>query len=133
MMAARAWPLGKRSGWRENRHDHLRGRARTLTRPSPACRYLPEVIKLTLPTPWEGTYPGYHRIRLVAIHCPQAEKAADWEFTYYRQGVLTHVLYRNILANSTHAYALYWSTPQAEWGQSWHIFQTLARTFQPAS
>ena len=71
----------------------------------------------------EGTYPGYHRIRLVAIHYPQAEKAADWEFTYYRQGVLTHVLNRNILANSTHAYALYWSTPQAEWSQSWHIFQ----------
>ena len=81
----------------------------------------------------EGTYPGYHRIRLVAIHYPQAEKAADWEFTYYRQGVLTHVLNRNILTNSTHAYALYWSTPQAEWSQSWHIFQTLARTFQPAS
>ena len=80
----------------------------------------------------EGTYPGYHRIRLVAIHYPQAEKAADWEFTYYHQGVLTHVLNRNILANSTHAYALYWSTPQAEWSQSWHIFQTLARTFQPA-
>ena len=81
----------------------------------------------------EGTYPGYHRIRLVAIRYPQAEKAADWEFTYYRQGVLTHVLNRNILANSTHAYALYWSTPQEEWSQSWHIFQTLARTFQPAS
>ena len=79
-----------------------------------------------------GTYPGYRRIRLMAIHYPQAEKAADWEFTYYHQGVVTHVFNRNILANSTHAYALYWSTPQAEWGQSWHIFQTLARTFQPA-
>ena len=41
MMAARAWPLGKRSGWRENRHDHPKGRARALTRPSPACRHLP--------------------------------------------------------------------------------------------
>ncbi len=81
----------------------------------------------------EGTYPDYHRIRLAAIHYAQAEKAAGWEFTYYRQGVLTHVLNRNILANSTHAYALYWSTPQAEWGQSWHIFQILARTFQPVS
>ena len=80
----------------------------------------------------ESTYPGYHRIRLVAIRYPQAEKAADWEFTYDRQGVLTHVLNRNILANSAHAYALYWSTPQAEWGASWHIFQILARTFQPA-
>jgi hypothetical protein len=51
MMAARAWPLGKRSGWRENRHDHLKGHARTLGRTSPACRYQPAAIKTTLPTP----------------------------------------------------------------------------------
>jgi hypothetical protein len=79
-----------------------------------------------------GTYPGYHRIRLEAISYPQAEKAADWEFTYYRQGVLTHVLNRNVLANATHAYALYWSTPQSQWTQSFPIFEVLARTFQPA-
>jgi tRNA A-37 threonylcarbamoyl transferase component Bud32 len=81
----------------------------------------------------QGTYPGYHRIRLEAISYPQAEKAADWEFTYYRQGVLTHVLNRNVLANPTHAYALYWSTPASEWDQSFRIFQVLASTFRPAS
>jgi hypothetical protein len=80
-----------------------------------------------------STYPGYHRIRLEAIRYPQAEKAADWEFTYYHQGVLTHVLNRNVLANSHHAYALYWSTPESEWGQSWHIFKVLEQTFRPAS
>jgi tRNA A-37 threonylcarbamoyl transferase component Bud32 len=79
-----------------------------------------------------GTYPGYHRIRLEAIRYPQAEKAADWEFTYYRQGLLTHVLNRNVLANARHAYALYWSTPGREWNQSFHIFQVLASTFRPA-
>ena len=81
----------------------------------------------------ESTYPGYHRIRLESVRYPQAEKAADWEFTYYRQGVLTHVLNRNILANAHHAYALYWSTPASEWDQSWHIFKVLARTFRPAA
>ena len=81
----------------------------------------------------ESTYPGYHRIRLESVRYPQAEKAADWEFTYYHQGVLTHVLNRNILANSHHAYALYWSTPESEWGQGWHIFKVLAQTFRPAS
>ncbi len=81
----------------------------------------------------EATYPGYHRIRLQSVHYPQAEKAADWEFTYYHQGVLTHVLNRNILANAQHAYALYWSTPQSQWGQSWHIFKVLAQTFRPAA
>jgi eukaryotic-like serine/threonine-protein kinase len=79
-----------------------------------------------------GTYPGYHRIRLEAISYPPAEKAADWEFTYYRHGVLTHVLNRNVLANARHAYALYWSTPGGEWNQSFHMFQVFARTFQPA-
>ncbi|HEY8043163.1 MAG TPA: protein kinase [Streptosporangiaceae bacterium] len=81
----------------------------------------------------ESTYPGYHRIRLQSVHYPQAEKAADWEFTYYHQGVLTHVLNRNILANSDHAYALYWSTPASQWGQSWRIFKVLAQTFRPAA
>jgi hypothetical protein len=79
-----------------------------------------------------GTYPGYDRIRLEAISYPQAEKAADWEFTYNRQGVPTHVLNRNVLANATHAYALYWSTPESQWSQSFPIFEVFARTFQPA-
>lgn len=80
-----------------------------------------------------GTYPGYHRIRLQAIRYPQAEKAADWEWTYYKGGVLTHVLNRNILANSKHAYALYWSTPENEWDADFRIFKVFARTFQPAA
>ena len=80
----------------------------------------------------ESTYPGYHRIRLAATHYPQAEKAADWEFTYYHQGVLTHVLNRNVLANANHAYALYWSTPETQWSEGWQVFKVLARTFRPA-
>ena len=80
-----------------------------------------------------GTYPGYHRIRLQAIYYPQAEKAADWEWTYYKDGVLTHVLNRNILANPQHAYALYWSTPESEWDADFAIFKVFARTFQPAA
>ena len=79
-----------------------------------------------------STYAGYHRIRLVAVRYPQAEKAADWEFTYYRNGVLTHVLNRNILANARHAYALYWSVPESQWASNHAIFEVLARTFQPA-
>jgi serine/threonine protein kinase len=80
----------------------------------------------------ESTYPGYHRIRLAAIRYPQAERAADWEFTYYHQGLLTHVLNRNVLANANHAYALYWSTPETQWSESWPVFKVLAQTFRPA-
>ena len=81
----------------------------------------------------ESTYPGYHRIRLETVRYPQAEKAADWEFTYYHRGVLTHVLNRNVLANAQHAYALYWSTPESQWSHSWHLFKVLEETFRPAA
>ena len=79
-----------------------------------------------------STFPGYHRIRLQAVHYAQAERAADWEFTYDDNGQLTQVLNRNILANAHHAYALYWSTPASEWKTSYHYFRAFATTFRPA-
>jgi eukaryotic-like serine/threonine-protein kinase len=79
-----------------------------------------------------STFPGYHRIRLQAVHYAQAERAADWEFTYDDNGQLTQVLNRNILANAHHAYALYWSTPASEWKTSYHYFRAFAATFRPA-
>jgi hypothetical protein len=80
----------------------------------------------------QSTYPGYHLIRLVAVSYPQAEKAADWQFTYNRNGVEVEVLNRNVLANAQHAYALYWSTPVSDWNAYYHYFQVFAATFQPA-
>ncbi len=77
--------------------------------------------------------PGYHRIRLQAVHYPQAEKAADWEFTFYAHGQLTHVLNRNILVSAHHAYALYWSTPESAWGASFSLFEDFAATFRPVA
>ncbi|MCW2896269.1 MAG: Calcium/calmodulin-dependent protein kinase type beta chain [Actinomycetia bacterium] len=81
----------------------------------------------------EGSYPGYRLISLRSVNYPQAEKAADWEFTYDRNGVLVHILNRNILANASHAYALYWSTPESGWSADYHYFQAFAATFRPAS
>jgi len=80
----------------------------------------------------QATYPGYHLILLRAVRYTQAEKAADWEFTYDRNGVLVQVLNRNILANARHAYALYWSTPVSDWNAYYHYFQAFAATFRPA-
>jgi eukaryotic-like serine/threonine-protein kinase len=80
----------------------------------------------------QSSYPGYHLIRLAAVSYPQAEKAADWEFTYDRNGVEVEVLNRNVLANAQHAYALYWSTPVSDWNAFYQYFQVLAATFQPA-
>ena len=80
----------------------------------------------------ESSYPDYHLIRLVSVSYPQAEKAADWEFTYDRNGVPVHILNRNVLANAHHAYALYWSTPESDWNAYFHYFQAFAATFRPA-
>jgi len=81
----------------------------------------------------QGSYPGYHLILLREVRYAQAEKAADWEFTYERNGVTVQVLNRNILANARHAYALYWSTPASDWNAYYHYFQVFAATFTPAS
>ncbi len=80
----------------------------------------------------QSTYPGYHLILLKAVTYPQAEKAADWEFTYDLNGVPVRVLNRNVLANAKHAYALYWSTPASDWNADYHYFQAFADTFTPA-
>jgi len=80
----------------------------------------------------QSTYPGYHLIALRSVPYPQAEKAADWEFSYVRDGVAVQVLNRNILANAHHAYALYWTTPVNDWDAYYHYFQAFAATFRPA-
>jgi eukaryotic-like serine/threonine-protein kinase len=80
----------------------------------------------------QSSYPGYHLILLREVRYTQAEKAADWEFTYNRNGVTVRVLNRNILANARHAYALYWSTPVSDWNACYHFFQAFAATFRPA-
>ena len=81
----------------------------------------------------QGSYPGYHLLKLQAVSYPQAEQAADWEFTYNRDGVPVHILNRNVLANASHAYALYWSTPDSDWNADYHYFQTFAASFRPAA
>ena len=79
-----------------------------------------------------STYPDYHLIRLESVSYPQAEKAADWEFTYAKDGILVHILNRNVLANAHHAYALYWSAPESDWNAYYHYFRGFADTFRPA-
>ena len=80
----------------------------------------------------QNSYPDYRLLRLQSISYPQAEQAADWEFTYDRGNVPVHILNRNVLANATHAYALYWSTPASDWSADYRYFQAFAATFRPA-
>ena len=80
----------------------------------------------------QSSYLDYHLIRLQAVSYPQAEQAADWEFSYDRNGIIVHVLSRNVLANARHVYALYWSTPESDWNADYHYFTAFAATFWAA-
>ncbi len=130
--------IGVPDGWQVSHQGHL-----VYIRDPAGARFL-LIDQTTHPRPdpladWRqqeanraGTYPGYHRIRLQAVSYPQAERAADWEFTYNASGGPTHVLNRNVLANAHHAYALYWSTPAGQWTSSFSFFRVFAATFRPA-
>jgi serine/threonine protein kinase len=131
--------IGVPDGWRITHQGHYV----YVTDPSDASIYL-LIDQSDHPKPnaladWEqqqasreSSYPGYHLISLRPVSYPQAQQAADWEFTYVKNGVLLHVLNRNILANASHAYALYWSTPEGHWSADYHYFQAFAATFRPA-
>jgi hypothetical protein len=68
----------------------------------------------------------YQRLRLEKVSYRDHD-AADWEFTFSRNGVLRHVLYRAIVADGA-SYAVYLSTAASEWAASRRIFDVAART-----
>ena len=131
--------IGVPDGWAVSHRGHYV----YITPPSSAMYLLIDQTTRPKPDPladWQAqeaarrsTYPDYHRIRLQAVSYPQAERAADWEFTFVGSEGPTHVLNRNVLANAQHAYALFWSTPSSQWTSSYHYFAAFAATFQPAS
>jgi eukaryotic-like serine/threonine-protein kinase len=124
-------------GWRVSRQGH-----RVYVRDPHSRRFL-VIIWTTHPRPhpladWRrqaaarvGSYPGYRRIRLAAVRYAPAERTADWAFTYYRNGQLTRVLRRNILASARHGYVLSWSVPAYRWRGSFHYFRAFAAAFRP--
>lgn len=75
---------------------------------------------------------GYERISLERVDY-RGWDAADWEFTWDGRNGQIHVLNRNVRVNDERAYALYWSTPEAQWADSRGMFDVMARSFQPAS
>jgi hypothetical protein len=74
---------------------------------------------------------GYRRISIRRVDY-RGWNAADWEFTWQPGSGRLHVLSRNIRVSDKRAYALYWSTPLAQWTASQRYFDTFAATFAPA-
>jgi serine/threonine protein kinase len=75
-----------------------------------------------------GDFPGYQQIKIAAV--PYHLKAADWEFTYDKDGVRTHVINRGAVFGPHQAYGFYWSTPDSVWAANLPNFELIMATFQ---
>jgi hypothetical protein len=77
-----------------------------------------------------GDFPGYQRVRLTEVN--YFRKAADWEFTYLRDGVPVHVNNRGFIVSPTKAYGMWWSTPAGLWADYHADLDLIQRSFVPA-
>jgi hypothetical protein len=75
-----------------------------------------------------GDFPGYHEIGIRAVD--YHVKAADWEFTYLDNGILTHVINRGVVFSAHQAYGIWWSTPDSQWAANLANFNVIVSTFQ---
>lgn len=75
---------------------------------------------------------GYARIRIEPVDYRDYD-AADWEFTWQADSGDLHVLNRNTITGPNRAYALYWSTPDADWADSLPTFDVITDSFSPAA
>ncbi|MFI6510754.1 protein kinase [Streptosporangium sp. NPDC050855] len=76
----------------------------------------------------DGVWPGYRRIGIAELTY-RGMPAADWEFTYLKNGVRTHVLDRGFRTAADKPYAIYWESPESEWKRS--AFEAITGTFRP--
>ncbi|MEV7007671.1 protein kinase [Streptosporangium sp. NPDC051022] len=73
-------------------------------------------------------WPGYERIGITPLRY-RGVAAADWEFTYLKDKVPTHVLDRGFHTITGRPYAIYWESPEEEWDRT--FFDRFAETFRP--
>ncbi|MEV0755399.1 protein kinase [Streptosporangium sp. NPDC050280] len=76
----------------------------------------------------ENVWPGYRRVSITALTY-QGVPAADWEFTYLKNGVRTRVLDRGFRTRDGKPYAIYWESPDAR--RSGSLFAAFTNTFRP--
>ncbi len=76
-----------------------------------------------------GDFPGYVRIKIAPVD--YFTKAADWEFTYLRNGVRVHVVNRGVITSPHQAYGIWWQTPDSEWDANLANFHIVTGSLQP--
>ncbi|MEN3309147.1 MAG: eukaryotic-like serine/threonine-protein kinase [Micromonosporaceae bacterium] len=78
-----------------------------------------------------GDFPGYQRVKIAPV--PYFVKAADWEFTYLRNGQRTHVVNRGVITSPHQAYGFWWQTADSDWSANLPGFRIVTTSFQPRS
>ncbi|BEL07663.1 hypothetical protein Q0Z83_058540 [Actinoplanes sichuanensis] len=76
-----------------------------------------------------GDFPQYDEVHIKAVD--YFLKAADWEFTFMRDGVRRHVNNRGTVVSKNRAYGIYWQTPDSEWSDSRDDLQLVFDSFVP--
>ncbi|GID17655.1 hypothetical protein Aab01nite_12450 [Paractinoplanes abujensis] len=77
-----------------------------------------------------GDFPSYREIGIDEVD--YFTKAADWEFTFTRNGVRQHVNNRGVITGPKQAYGFYWQTRDAEWADRKDDLQLIFDSFRPA-
>ncbi|NUW39855.1 serine/threonine-protein kinase [Nonomuraea rhodomycinica] len=75
-----------------------------------------------------GEFPGYRRIAIEPTTF-LGRPAADWEYTWRRDGAIVHVLNRGFRTADGRPYALYWEAPDSRWSRDRRYFDTFTGTF----
>ncbi|MCO8269822.1 serine/threonine protein kinase [Actinoplanes sp. TRM 88003] len=78
-----------------------------------------------------GDFPSYREIHIREVDYFQ--KAADWEFTFTRNGTRQHVNNRGVITSSKQAYGFYWQTPDSSWTRYRDDLQLVFDSFRPRS
>ncbi|GID28318.1 serine/threonine-protein kinase [Paractinoplanes brasiliensis] len=77
-----------------------------------------------------GDFPSYREIHIKEVD--YFDKAADWEFTFTRNGVRQHVNNRGLITSPNQAYGIYWQTRDADWTRHRDDLQLVFDSFRPA-
>ncbi|MFF5083792.1 protein kinase [Actinoplanes sp. NPDC000266] len=77
-----------------------------------------------------GDFPSYREIHIKPVD--YFRKAADWEFTFNRNGTRQHVNNRGVITATTQAYGFYWQTRDADWQRYRDDLQLIFDSFRPA-
>ncbi|GAA1622579.1 hypothetical protein J3R03_005620 [Actinoplanes couchii] len=77
-----------------------------------------------------GDFPGYKEIKIVKVD--YFRTAADWEFTFNRNGVRRHTNNRGTVISDKKAYGFYWETNDDAWAGSLDDLKLVFDSFQPA-